>query len=110
VNGDEMSTASRSALATITMVNPAVVFADLDGEVVLLNTETGVYFGLEGAGALIWAMLADSAPEGAIVERLLDRFAVEPERARADLAAFLDQLLAKRLLVRRDVPATRLPA
>jgi hypothetical protein len=52
-----MSTASRSALATITMVNPAVVFADLDGEVVLLNTETGVYFGLEGAGALIWAML-----------------------------------------------------
>lgn len=105
-----MSISSNSALTTSMMVNPAVVFADLDGEAVLLNTETGFYFGLDGAGALIWAMLVDGASEEAIVERLLARFAVEPERARADLAAFLDQLLAKRLLVRRDDPATRLPA
>ena len=38
-------------------IGPDVVFRELDGEAVILNLETGLYFGLNEMGTRIWQRL-----------------------------------------------------
>lgn len=40
-------------------INDGVTWRDLAGDVVILNVETGVYFGLDGAGGQIWRELVE---------------------------------------------------
>jgi hypothetical protein len=79
-------------------VNESVVFAELDEEVVLLNVETGVYFGLDAIGARIWTLLAGGMDEDSVCERLLDEYEADVREIRADVAGFLDLLVAKSLV------------
>lgn len=83
-------------------INETVVAADLDNEMVLLNIETGLYFGLDELGSMIWSLLAEGMAETAIVQRILDEYDAEPERVRRDVEAFLVQLQGKGLLLPSD--------
>ncbi len=78
-------------------VNESVVSADLDNEMVLLNVETGLYFGLDELGSTIWSMLAAGEPTDAILDRLMDTYDVEPIRLRRDVEDFLSLLEARGL-------------
>jgi hypothetical protein len=75
----------------------SVVCAELGEEAVLLNVETGIYFGLDAVGARIWALVAEGSPEVQIFDCLLAEYDVEPAALRSDLSAFLDLLEAKGL-------------
>jgi hypothetical protein len=80
------------------VVNKAVVAAELDDEAVLLNVETGVYFGLDAVGHRIWESLEAGRGETEITELLLADYDVEPERLAADIAEFLELLSRKGLI------------
>jgi hypothetical protein len=77
----------------------SVVFTELDDESVLLNVETGVYFGLNALGTRIWGLLASGATEDEICQTLLDEYEVEPDRLAADVASFLAVLRDQGLVV-----------
>ena len=79
------------------VLNETVVSAELDDELVLLNVETGIYFGLDAIGSRIWRLLAQGAAEGDIFDRLLAEYDVEPAQLRSDLSGFLKVLTAKGL-------------
>lgn len=79
--------------------NDAVMYAELDGEAVLLNIETGVYFGLDPLGTQIWQSLAEGVDPDEIIERLLDEYEVERSRVQADVRAFLENLQRNGLIV-----------
>jgi hypothetical protein len=78
--------------------NDAVTFAELDNEAVLLNVETGMYFGLDAFGTQIWQLLAEGMSEDMITDRLLADYDVEPSRLRSDVATFLELLQEKGLV------------
>lgn len=76
----------------------STVSAELDEEIVLLNVETGLYFGLDAVGARIWTLLGEGVDsEECLAAAMLEEYDVEPAELRADLAAFLDRLIAKGL-------------
>jgi hypothetical protein len=81
------------------IASTAVVAAELDQEAVLLNVETGLYFGLDAVGAEVWKLLEQGATEHEIMEHLLAEFDVEPSQLRADMREFLDQLLSHGLIL-----------
>ena len=83
-------------------INESVVCAKLDDEAVLLNVETGIYFGLDAVGSRIWDLLGEGASEEEICRRLLDEYEVDPPQVRADVAAFLDRLVEKGLVRATD--------
>ncbi|MBF9130418.1 PqqD family protein [Plantactinospora sp. S1510] len=62
-------------------------------EIVVLDTESSVYFGLDRFGALLWTRLVDGATTADLVAALVAATPVEPERAGADVQSFLDTLL-----------------
>jgi hypothetical protein len=75
----------------------------LDDELVLLNLDNECYFGLDEVSTRIWDVLSSSPSIEAGIERLLAEFEVEPQRLRADVEAFLSQLLDSGLVELPDV-------
>jgi hypothetical protein len=82
-----------------TAVNPAAVFADLDDGAVILNMDTGVYYGLDPVGSRIWALISGGTSTlEAIVSQLEREYAVKRDRLEADVASLLRALEAKGLV------------
>jgi hypothetical protein len=71
------------------VVNDSVVSAELDDEAVLLDVESGIYFGLVGIGTQIWQLLEQGVSEVEMTRLLLEEYEVEEPRLRADVANFL---------------------
>lgn len=79
-------------------INEAVVLAELDDEAILLNVESGIYFGLDPLGTLIWKRLGDGALEDEIFEEMLDQYEVDGDKLRSDISVFLATLAANNLV------------
>jgi len=75
-----------------------VLVRHLEAETVLLSFESESYFGLDDVGTQMWLALGSCDSTHAAWEKLASEYAVEPERLRADLAAFIDKLVELRLL------------
>ncbi len=82
-------------------VSESVTHAELEDEVVLLDTRSGTYFSIDGVGIRIWELLRKGATPEQIAQRILRDYDVAPEVARADVAAFLNAL-ATRGLIREE--------
>ena len=80
----------------------AVVFTELDdGSAVLLDLDSKFYFSLNPTGAHIWKHCADApADRDEIVASLCAEFAVDADRARADVDGLLAKLTTERLIER----------
>jgi len=82
------------------VVNPTDVSAKvLDGEAVMINLSTGVYFSAAGSGALAWALLQAGHDRAGIARGVAERFGVSVDQVDADLGPFLDDLVARDLAV-----------
>jgi len=79
-------------------ISPDVVFRDLDGEAVLLNLRTGVYFGLDPVGTRIWDLLVERRSLPAILDTLLGEYEVDTARCERDVRLFLAALTEHALL------------
>lgn len=75
-----------------------VVFRNLAGESVLLNLDTGTYFGLDAVGTRLWNLVAEHGSTALAIDALLAEYDVDAPRLQKDVTALIDQLLAKRLL------------
>jgi hypothetical protein len=66
---------------------------------VLLHLVAEQYFGLEGAGSVLWSQLAGGATFGDAVDAVFAEFEVDEQTARGDAAALVDHLLSAGLLL-----------
>jgi hypothetical protein len=71
---------------------------ELDGELVLLDLQSGTYFGLNEVGSRIWELMESPVSVAEINAKLLDEFEVSDVVLAADVDAFLDVLHEKKLL------------
>ena len=81
-------------------VSPDAVFRELDGEAVVLNLETGMYYGLDRVGTVIWRAVEPKGTLRQALARVVAEFETEPEAAEADLLELASHLLDKQLWVR----------
>ncbi len=73
---------------------------EMDGEGVVLDLETSVYFGLNRTAGALWPRLIEGATHGELTEVLLSTAPVPPTRAQAEreISQFLDALDSQKLL------------
>lgn len=69
-----------------------VEWQPVDDEVVVLDLNASVYLAVNDTGAVLWPLVAEGTTEHQLVEELTSRFPVDEDDARADVAAFVDQL------------------
>lgn len=79
--------------------NPALVTSNIDGEVVMMSVENGEYYGLDEIGTRIWDLLENSLSVNELVDKLTEEFEVEKDDCTRDTLDFLNDLLARNLLV-----------
>ena len=89
---------SEPTITARVVVPEAVVSRELDGEMVLLNLDTGIYFGLDAVGTDMWRALQSGCTLGEATDALHLQYDVDAAILREDLLRLVDQLQAKGLL------------
>jgi hypothetical protein len=80
-------------------INPSVIYRELSGEVVLLNLQSGVYYGLDTVGSRIWQLLMESRGLDEVCAIMLDEYDVDPDTLQADVETLVGELSDKGLVM-----------
>ncbi len=83
---------------TVIALAGQVVGAELDGEFVMLDPDSGIYYGLNEIGTAVWRFLSSPRRLDEVVAHVCEGFDVTPERCRADVDRLLAELAARRLV------------
>jgi len=88
-----------SDIVSIVLNHGSIVADVVEGEAVIINVATGIYYSTDGIGGWIWESLAAGAPLAAIETTL----AAMPEATGADVAAdldrFVDEMIGESLVI-----------
>jgi len=75
-----------------------IMSAEQDGETILLNLETGEYFGCNQAGSTIWRLASEGVGVAEIGRTLKENSGAPVERAESDVQAYIEKLTFEGLL------------
>ena len=78
---------------------PHAAWRHVEGEAIILDLNTSVYYSLNDTGARIWERLGEGAPPEKIAEELSGEFEVKAEAAARDIEQIVARLLKESLLV-----------
>ena len=85
-------------LATRLRIPSQVISRLVDDETVVLDLESGMYFGLDGVGKRIWESLAEGRRLGEIVTIIVGEYEVDESQAQQDVLSFAHELVERGLL------------
>ena len=75
-----------------------VLVQEAHGKTVLLRMEDGAYFTLEEVGAEVWRLCDGERDFEAVVAAVCELFDAPADVIRADVRAFVDEMVSERLL------------
>ena len=79
--------------------NPELLAVDMGGETVMMDMESGNYFGINAVGSHIWDALEDGNKVADIIETVNNHFEVQEDDAIADdILAFLGDMVEQKLV------------
>ena len=70
-------------------INDDVLWQQLQGEAVLLNLKTGVYFGLDAIGTRVWELLAEHRMVRDVVDAIVGEYDVAAQTCAEDVIALV---------------------
>jgi coenzyme PQQ synthesis protein D (PqqD) len=79
-------------------VRDGVMFNRVGDEVVLLDLDSGTYFGLDSVGGRMWDLLSGSATIGEAIETMLDEYEIDREVLERDVLRLVSELEEKGLI------------
>jgi Coenzyme PQQ synthesis protein D (PqqD) len=83
---------------TVVVRSEEPVSVEVDRSVVMMSLAQGMYFGLEGVGPRIWALLAQPRSVKELSNQLAGEFDVDPETCLRDVCDFLEELREAQLI------------
>lgn len=87
------------SLTSAVRIPDGVLSHDLQGELVILNLNTGVYFGLDPVGTRIWHLLQEYQSLQKVLDSMVEEYEVGKAQCAEDLLGFVAQMLEKGLVV-----------
>ena len=85
-------------LETRLSIPPQVMSRLVGDETVLLDLESGMYFGLDGVGKRIWEAIGEGLTLGQTAAVIVSEYEVEEDQARANVIEFASDLVERGLL------------
>jgi coenzyme PQQ synthesis protein D (PqqD) len=79
--------------------SPDVVWRELEGEAVLLDLGSGIYFGLNEVGTRIWQLLDQGCATEAVLSTIVGEFEVDRAEAEDGFRRLIDELRARGLVI-----------
>ncbi len=78
--------------------NKEVVQSKIGDEVVMLDVESGYYFGLNSVASVIWDMMKEKIDLNTLVENLMKEFEVDKETCESDTLELLAEMKEKKII------------
>ena len=79
--------------------NPELISVDMDGETVMMDMESGNYFGINSVGSHIWEALEAENTIADIIETVTSHFDVQDgDTVEADIRGFLGDMVEQKLV------------
>jgi hypothetical protein len=88
------------ALTDRVAVHPSVICRELSGETVLLNLESGVYYGLDGVGTRVWQLLQQDRTIADVCDVMVEEYDVEQDVVREDVSRLVGELHERGIVTR----------
>ncbi|MFM2484968.1 lasso peptide biosynthesis PqqD family chaperone [Celerinatantimonas yamalensis] len=92
-------------LDTCLQRNPEQIFTKMDGETVMMDLESGNYYGIGGAGNQIWQLLAEPIRIRGLVVKLCDEYEIAHAQCQHDVIAFCQSLINNNLVIKSADPS-----
>lgn len=77
---------------SIISVKEGVSTVEVDGELAMMDTEKGKYYGFDSIATRIWNIIQEPKPFGVIVEVLSQEYDVSRQQCEEDVKEFLERL------------------
>jgi hypothetical protein len=88
----------RAQLDSAVSIPEDVMFRELEGEAIILNLATGMYFGLDAVGTRAWMLLAESGSVRRAVDAMAGEYDVDRATLERDILDLVSVLLDKGLV------------
>ena len=90
----------KNAITNHSVVKKSIdqISCDMAGEAVVLNMKSGMYFGMDQVGALVWSLVQEPRTFEYVREAILQQFEVDRESCERDLMAFLYEMESAELI------------
>jgi hypothetical protein len=72
---------------------------ELNGELVLVQVDTGQYYTLNDVGSRVWELCDGSLTVAQVISQVCDEFDAPPAQVQADVLDLVDTLSSEKLLV-----------
>jgi hypothetical protein len=74
------------------------LYSEIDSEAVILDLESGVYYGLDETGNQIWQWLQQPKTESEIIALVLEEYDVTPEQGANDVKVLLQEMIEAKII------------
>ena len=78
-------------------ISDDAIFREMDGEAVILNLESGTYFGLDPVGTRVWQLMEEHGRLRTVFDLMRQEYDVEPDLLERDLLRLVGQFAEKGL-------------
>ena len=85
-------------IASCVKLSEDVLIQELQGDAVLLDLKTGVYFGLDRVGTRIWHLLGERKVIGSAIEAMTQEFDVSVQQCTGDVLDLVTRLSEQNLV------------
>ena len=78
--------------------NKEIFASEIDDEVVMMNVDTGKYYGMDTVGSRIWELIAEEIQVKEVINKLMEEYDVGEEQCEKDVLEFLNELYENKLV------------
>ena len=93
-------------MSVLRLRHDEVYWREADDEIVVLDAEAGRYLAANASAAILWQRLVDGATREELAAALREAYGLSAEIAERDVAAFVDDLASRGLLVPETRPGS----
>ena len=84
------------------LVHPSVICRELSDETVLLNIESGVYYGLDAVGTRVWQLIMQGRTIANVCDTMIEEYEVAAQVLHADVTRLVGELHDRGIVTRRE--------
>ena len=78
--------------------NKEIIQSKIGDEVVMLDMDSGYYFGLNSVASDIWALMENEIAFDLLIDTLMAKFEVDRSVCESDTQELIDQMLVKKII------------
>ena len=95
-------TARALSYTDVVVLNEGLLTTEVDGEIIAMDLERGVCYGLNTVGTRVWELLAEPRSIESVCAQIDSEFDVAPDVCRREVAALVEALFENELARRVD--------